>query len=444
MKNRERGQALIMVTFSIAFLLGMIGLAVDLGWSYYRIQAAQAAAESAALAASVAVLQNATITCGNSICQAALPCAANPTAPPADNIASGCLYAKANGFVNTGQQTVQIAANLTNPPTATGISTLYWVTATVTERNVQLFSGLFGNHTFGSVAAQATAGVFQGTTPNCIYVMDRTASQALMLSGSNSIIQTNCGVYVNSNSASAVVVNGQGKLNAPTVNIVGSYQSCTNGQDCFFNPSLPRTYQSSVTEPYFNLPAPSYTACDRSASQLQFGQGTPANLNPGSYCGGIAITGSAQVTLNPGVYIMSGGGLQINSANSRITGSGVMIYNTSGPVAYGPVLFTGQSTANLSAPTSGTYSGVLFYQDRNLTSSSANQIEATTNPHLIGSLYFPTTPLVLTGGSGPTPFAGIVVARTLTVNGGGNGAFIAPTGTANGTATAVKYSALIQ
>jgi hypothetical protein len=255
MKNRERGQALIMVTFSIAFLLGMIGLAVDLGWSYYRIQAAQAAAESAALAASVAVLQNATITCGNSICQAALPCAANPTAPPADNIASGCLYAKANGFVNAGQQTVQIAANLTNPPTATGISTLYWVTATVTERNVQLFSGLFGNHTFGSVAAQATAGVFQGTTPNCIYVMDRTASQALMLSGSNSIIQTNCGVYVNSNSASAVVVNGQGKLNAPTVNIVGSYQSCTNGQDCLYSlrpvrqPTAIRSGDAGESEP---------------------------------------------------------------------------------------------------------------------------------------------------------------------------------------------------
>jgi len=183
-----------MVTFSIAFLLGMIGLAVDLGWSYYRRQAAQGAAEAAAIAAVVSTLGSSSITCSNAGCQAATACPANPTTPPSTNIGSGCLYAKANGFLNTGSQTVQIAANLTSPPAAVGIATLYWVTATITETNSQLFSGMLGGHTLGGIAAQATAGVFQGAVSNCVYVLDPHASQAFLASGNNSIMQTSCGI----------------------------------------------------------------------------------------------------------------------------------------------------------------------------------------------------------------------------------------------------------
>ena len=255
MRKSEAGQALILVTFSLTVLLGMIGLAVDLGWSYYRRQAAQGAAEAAAIAAAVSAASNSgSISCSNATCQSATACAANPTGPPTDNISSGCLYAKANGFLNAGQQTVQISSNLSSPPAVPGVATLYWVTATITERNAQLFSGLFGSHTFGSVAAQATAGVFSGGISNCVYVLDPHASQALLDSGSNSNLQTSCGVYVNSNSSGAVTVNGQGHVAAPVVDIVGGYSSCNNGQDCFYTPSLPLTNQAIVADPYITLP----------------------------------------------------------------------------------------------------------------------------------------------------------------------------------------------
>jgi len=434
-----------MVTFSIAFLLGMIGLAVDLGWSYYRRQAAQGAAEAAALAAVITTLASSSITCVNAGCQATTACPANPTSPPSTNIGSGCLYAKANGFLNTGSQTVQIAANLTNPPAATGISTLYWVTATITETNAQLFSGMLGGHTFGGITAQATAGVFQGAVSNCVYVLDTHASQAFMDSGSNSTLQTSCGVYVNSNSSTAVVVNGQGHVTAPVIDVVGGYQSCNNGQDCFYSPSFPTTIPNTVADPYINLPAPSYSGCGTypagSGSQLQLNQGS-YSISPGVYCGGIVVSGNAQVTLGSGIYIMNGGGFQVNSANANATGSNVMFYNTANGYSYGPVLITGQATVNLTAPTSGTYSGILFYQDRTITSSSNNSIEGTSNPRMVGSLYFPTTPLLITGGSANTPFLGKVIARTLTINGGG--VFISLSGPATGGGSAVKYAALIQ
>ena len=119
-----------------------------------------------------------------------------------------------------------------------------------------------------------------------------------------------------------------------------------------------------------------------------------------------------------------------------------MFYNTANGYSYGPVLITGQATVNLTAPTSGTYSGILFYQDRTITSSSNNSIEGTSNPRMVGSLYFPTTPLLITGGSANTPFLGKVIARTLTINGGG--VFISLSGPATGGGSAVKYAALIQ
>ena len=441
MRKGEAGQSLILVTFSLSFLLGMIGLAVDLGWSYYRRQAAQAAAESAAGAAAVAAMTNSTITCSNSVCQAATACPANPTTPAATNIASGCLYAKANGFVNSGRQTVQMTANLTSPPSASGIGTLYWVTANVSEQNPQLFSGLLGGHTFGSIAAQATAAVMQGSISNCVYVLDAHASQAFMDSGSNSLLQTSCGVYVNSNSSTAVVVNGQGHVNAPVIDVVGNYSACNNGQDCFYSPSFPLTNQTAVADPFASLPAPTYSGCGGSTSTLQLNQGN-YTISPGVYCGGIVVSGNAHVTLNPGTYILNGGGLNMNSANANIAGTGVTFYNTANGYSYGPVIITGQSTVNLSAPTSGTYNGILFYQDRSITSSSSNQIDGTSNPHITGSLYFPTTPLLITGGSASTPFTGRVVSRTLTVNGGG--VFISLSGPANGTGSGSKYTAFIQ
>lgn len=102
----RRGQALVMATMSLFMLFGVMGLAVDLGWSYYRKQVAQTASDAAALAAAV-VAENSSgnnvITCGqyNVDCQAATACA-TITGTPANNIQNGCLYAKANGFTNSG------------------------------------------------------------------------------------------------------------------------------------------------------------------------------------------------------------------------------------------------------------------------------------------------------------------------------------------------------
>ncbi|MCL5742819.1 MAG: pilus assembly protein TadG-related protein [Acidobacteria bacterium] len=166
---RERkGQALIMVTLASFALCGVMGLAVDLGWSQFVRKSAQTAADAAAMAAAHAALvdigQGSLPACGvNVACQDPAPCATPVSNPPQTALDHGCLYAQQNGFqVNgvSGRQNVMVAGGTTSPPpTVPGVASDYWVTATVSEVVPQLFASLMSRN--GMVAARATAAIVQ-------------------------------------------------------------------------------------------------------------------------------------------------------------------------------------------------------------------------------------------------------------------------------------------
>jgi len=81
---------------------------------------------------------------------------------------------------------------------------------------------------------------------------------------------------------------------------------------------------------------------------------------PGVLCfNGLRITTGATVTLLPGIYIIDGtNGLTVN-AGATVTGSGVTFYLANDA----QFILSGNATPNLSAPLSGLYNGILFYQD---------------------------------------------------------------------------------
>ncbi len=163
----QKGQALLLVTVSLLAMCGLLGLAVDLGWSYFVKKSAQAAADSAALAAVTFAKANATppyITCNGSS-PAALYCDSTPStcasivaSYPLSNVNSACLYAQQNGFQDgVGNVKVTVAANITSPaPTVQGVAVTYWVTVRVSQQIPQLFSAVFGNSS-SLVSARATA-----------------------------------------------------------------------------------------------------------------------------------------------------------------------------------------------------------------------------------------------------------------------------------------------
>ena len=165
-KKTQNGQALLLVTLSLLSMCGIMGLAVDLGWSFYVKKSAQAAADSAALAAVRYAKHYATppyTTCdGSTLYCSSVPvtCTAIQASAPSSDAGKACLYAQQNGFQDgTGRVKVTIAADATpSVPTAPNITVVYWVTVRVVQEVPQLFSAVLGNTT-GVVAARATAAI---------------------------------------------------------------------------------------------------------------------------------------------------------------------------------------------------------------------------------------------------------------------------------------------
>jgi len=149
----------------------------------------------------------------------------------------------------------------------------------------------------------------------------------------------------------------------------------------------------------------------------------PPVLSPGIYCGGITIMGGGAVMFNGGStpYILNGGGITIVGGTPTLNGTGVTFYNTySNQYHFAPINLSGASGGKLAAPTTGTYAGILAFQDRSVPSGSlGSTFDNSNGESYIGALYFPTTTLTYNGNSN-TEFSTLIVAWQVTIAGTAN------------------------
>ena len=415
---RTRGQAMMMVALAIIPMSAIVGLTVDLGWMHYVSSSAQTAADAAALAA-IAKFQSNVIgtsfTCGVN----GVVCRDTPTACPSNlttstnPIETACLYAKQNGFsVDNARQNVTVQANVTaSPPSAPGLNSAgYWVTVRVTQTIPQLFSAIQGN-AMGMVSARATAAL----TPSkdCIYVLDPSADGALSLNGTTSLTSA-CGIYDNSSSPSAISTTGTSTLLASEYDVVGGVSTHA--------PLLPAPNLGVVpaADPFANLAAPPVPAgCDNNNFQANAPSAlTNIDVYPGTYCGGIAIK-KGHAIFHPGTYFLKGGGLTTQDSNSSAEGTGLLFYNTYDAThSYGPISLAANSAVSLKAATSGTYAGMLFFQDRTVTGMPLESLQGGPTTVFEGAIYMPKSSLSFAGN--PTMLMShytIVVVRQLQMAG---------------------------
>ena len=170
------GQAVIMVGVGLIALSGLMGLAVDLGWSYFVQRMEQSAADAAAMAAVNHAMDliagGATFDCTGLACGSGC----------SGNLASACTYAANNGFTaggDGGRQNVMVDAGIPSPVPgpvpngwAPGVMVRYWVTVRITNSVPQLFSAVLGNAT-GTVAARATAAITDGIINGSLIALNR-------------------------------------------------------------------------------------------------------------------------------------------------------------------------------------------------------------------------------------------------------------------------------
>jgi hypothetical protein len=269
-----------------------------------------------------------------------------------------------------------------------------------------------------SVTVSARAVASQISSGSCVFALDPSASDAIQ-TNNNASVTVGCGVIDNSTSATALYATGSAGITATSISVAGNYSTDNNGH---FSPT-PKTGAIPLGDPLSAIPAPTVGSCTYTNYPNPGGMGGQSvTLSPGVYCNGLNISNGMTGTLNSGTYIVSGGGINFGGG-SHITGSGVTFYVTSGHgYAFAPINIANGTYVTLSAPTSGTYTGILFFQDRSVT--TANTTNSTTvlaggaNMELTGAIYLPGTALNVSNGTNTNANYTIIVADTITFTGG--------------------------
>lgn len=337
------GNVAIITALLAPVLIGFCGLGADAGYWYYRQRDLQSAADIAAYDGAIALENSGAL--------------------------SVITNASTTGASNNGWTSAKGTITVHNPPTSGPNQNTHSVEVLLSENEARYFTAIFSTGTV-PVAVRAVA-TYTQTQSACMVGLNRTKANTVQFWGNAYADFTACNIVSDSSSNSAFSVGGSANVTAPCVDTVGG---------SFVSATLTLTSCSSVTtkapyiyDPYANLPTPSTGSCT-SAS------GSP--LNPGTYCGGLTLGGN--VTLNPGVYVISGGTLKVNG-NANVTGTGITFYLTNGAT----VQINGNATLNIAAPTSGAYSGVAFYGDRTQLTAK-NTINGNASSNITGAIYFPS------------------------------------------------------
>ncbi len=396
------GQSLILVVVAMSIVLfGALGLAIDGAQMFAQRQMAQAAADAAAQAGIMSIFTGTNIT-------SPYPFGALPSASSVCTAADArtpCIYARNNGFGGTAADTV----TLSFPAAVSGVmlSPLVTVPAITVTVSRTLNTGLIqfvGAAATSSITAKATAGIVHSVSPTCVYVLQTTAQDSFDAGVASTVAINGCGIAVNSSDHDAVNISARSTVTSSAFTVVGR-AVITSGATAT---PAPVTVPTAVADPLLALPSPTVGGCDFTNYAPAMGNWT---LNPGTYCGtGITIGAGSTATFNPGTYIINGGAVTLNGGSTS-TGNGVMFYLTAPPPYTPAVNISSGASATFSAPTSGPYMGVAFYQDRSSPQSSGGGTFWGGAPmQITGTLYFPTATVQFSNGASVANYSTAIVA----------------------------------
>ncbi len=362
----EGGAVAVIAAIAFPVLVGAMGLGAETGYWYLEKRELQHAADVSAHAAAVRY------RAGDG--QAALETTAG-------RIAGASGYSPGTLSVSTGQGTTAGSTD---------------VTVTLTETHPRLFSSIFVD---GPVTMNARAvAEIKGGSKACVLALSSAASGAVTVTGSTQVSLTDCSVMSNSTAADAFLMkNGSALMSTDCVYTVGDAVATTGltltgcSQPVEGVPPAPDPF-ASVAEPdalqIKQLPCRSVAyVSDSTYSFDHLADGTAAIR----FCGGLQIQGT--VTLKPGLYIIDGGDFTVN-AGANLSGDGVTLFFTNGAAAK----LLGNGTIHLSAPTSGSYAGLLFFGSRHDT-GVLNEVTGNSDSTLNGNIYLPTGLIDFTGNS---------------------------------------------
>ncbi|WP_028055750.1 pilus assembly protein TadG-related protein [Sphingobium bisphenolivorans] len=373
----KSGNMLMLAGASLPVLMGAAGLATDtVQWTLWKRQL-QREADSAALAGAYAVAQNYSASDSATADIGRLSLITLSQTPVIENAPTTGSYAGNNKAVRVVLQATQ----------ALPFSKLLGITAPV-------------------LTAEATAAVVQGGT-YCAWASESTTTAGIVMQG-NATVDLGCGMITNSRAANAVTAGGSSSILATPVAAVGGLQTSSN----YASGTTLQPYSLPQSDPYAALPTPSPTGC---GGKFSVNSNNSATVSPGCYKG-FDIKGT--LTMAPGIYYVDGSSFSVG-AQAVLSGTGVTIILTSSNAATTPsqiatLDMNGGATVNLSATTSGTYAGILFYQDRRALDSGINKVNGNASSSFQGAFYTLSQELQFSGTSGMTTDCIQIASRRIT------------------------------
>ncbi|ANT51073.1 hypothetical protein A6B35_14685 [Mesorhizobium amorphae CCNWGS0123] len=337
------GNVAVVFALTLPVVVGGAGLGVETSYWYYSSLKLQATADAAAYAGALEKIAGSDTTA----------------------ITTAAIQSATSNGLGTGTIVVH------TPPTS-GPNTANKAVEVILNRNLdRIFTSIFVQ---GQVPekARAVALITDGAYA-CNIALNASASQAILFSGNTTPKQTGCVTMSNSIASDAIKLQGSATLETDCLISVGGVSLAnTPTMVC----KAPITQALPAADPYASLPTPTASNPCKNVN----GNKTSQTLQAGTYCSGMDLKGN--VTLSPGVYVVEGS-LKVN-ANAVISGTGVTIFMSGSNT----VSMNGNATVTLSAPTSGAYSGVLFYGDRTGTAAQST-FNGTASSLLTGAIYFP-------------------------------------------------------
>jgi hypothetical protein len=380
----DQGSVAILIAVSLTMLLGFVALGSDVVFAMYKQRQMEAAAASAALAGAVALA----------------------TGHPANYKTEVNAVATASGFTTAVSG---VAITINNPPKS-GPNTANNNAVEVIIAQPQTLP-LFEMFVSGPLNISGRAVAIAGSSGSaCVLALDTsytTASAPAVVDGNGASITLNgCGMASNAGGPGALSVTGGAVLNASAVSLVGT-DTVNNGGTITATNGV-KTGQTAVTDPYAGITVPAFTAghCDygslpTNGYSVSNGWQNPT-LSPGVYCGGLSTGGGGTVTLNPGIYIIDGGSFS-PGGGTTVTGTGVTIVLTGSGTNYATAQIANGVTITLSAPTTGSTAGLVFFADPAApVNTYTSSVQGGSVMNLTGALYFPTQTLDYGNGSNTT------------------------------------------
>jgi Flp pilus assembly protein TadG len=407
----RRGNALAIAGAALPLVLGSAGLASDtIQWTLWKRQL-QRAADSAAMAGVYAIASDKPVgTCTN---------------------ISGATYVNPVAYdLKKNYRVVGITptCEVKNPPSVGGFTAdPQAVRVTLSIQKRLAFSGMFLS-SVPTITADATATV----VPSGIYcarAMVNLPQTGINATGSTKT-KLRCGMFTNSTSMTAAVATGNAEVEATPIGAVGGIPASDHwGEKTVLQPFMP-----AQDDPLAKVPVPTPTSpCQNFNYPDNKPNSPPVTITPAAgeiMCFKSDVTIQGDVTFGPGVYVIDSASLSMTTNGASLTcNECTFVLTTSGTdmSKIGSANING-GKLTMTPPKSGTYKGIIIYQDRRAELDNNFLINGNGSSKIEGAFYAPRADLTFNGTAGMNTKCMQIVGWKLIFTGNSELDNVCPTG----------------